>query len=98
MKMSHDKFGNIILSDRFYSNCLFEAIKAKRWRSDVVIERHYVRGTIVPHFTWRYPESEMVYSFGTDHKIKCPLWFEGYVRARYDQRKKEKRKNDVTCK
>lgn len=92
MKIPHDKYGNMVLSDRFYSNCLIEAIKAKHRRSDVVIERHHVRGTLVPHFAWRYPESKMIYSFGTDHKIVCPLWFEGYVRVRYDQREKEAQK------
>jgi hypothetical protein len=70
-----------VLSDYFYSNCLFEAIKAKIKNPNVKIVNRHLLWTKIPHFLWI--SNGFIYDFGTNHKIPCKLFFHGYLRRRF---------------
>ena len=78
-------FGNEILSNYYVSNCLIEAIKAKKRdsRAHIIIRR--TKSAILPHFLWSYKTDGYIYDFGTDHAIITPLLYRGYLRRRKER-------------
>lgn len=80
----NDRYGNIVLSDYYYSNCLIEAIRAKVQGENVKIVVRHPRGKILPHFLWKYRGDDALYDFGTDHDILTSLWYQGYIRKRWE--------------
>lgn len=67
----------------FYSNCLFEVIKAKLkhpFKTKITIVRKSEAGC--PHFLWS--DGQYDYDFGVERWLEgCErLWFEGYIRRR----------------
>jgi hypothetical protein len=78
--MNTDRYGNEVLSDYFYSNCLIEAIKAKLRNPKVKIQRYRMKWTRIPHFTWRNGGYD--YDFGANESIPSKLFFRGYLRRK----------------
>ena len=79
-----DKYGNEILSDYFYSNCLIEALVARHKNNSyqvrsISIYHHKVKGQLFHHYTWTFENDDWIYEFGTDHKIFSILRYKGYL-------------------
>ena len=79
--MSQEIVKTEIIKGPFYSNCLLEATKAK------LKNPKKIKITLVPksearcpHFLWS--DGKYDYDFGAERKIKCYLFFKGYIRKR----------------
>ena len=74
----------MIISKDFYSNCLFEALKAKLKNPKVKITyvSPFVNEVFCPHFLWSDGKSD--YDFGIERYLKLHerLWFKGHIRQR----------------
>lgn len=75
-----DRYGNEVLSDYFYSDCLLEAIKAKLKNPKVKVIKRRSSWTKIPHFLWIY--GGYIYDFGANESIPSKLLFHGYLRRR----------------
>lgn len=81
----------------FYSNCFFEAVKAKI-KNPKYIKITFVRHSEAkcPHFMWSDGKND--FDFGVEKHIKGirVLWFKGYIRKRelgYNQKYKKRMEN-----
>ena len=74
----------MIISKDFYSNCLFEALKAKLKNPKVKITyvSPFANEVFCPHFLWSDGKSD--YDFGIERHLKLHerLWFKGHIRQR----------------
>ena len=74
----------MIISKDFYSNCLFEALKAKLKNPKIKIT--YVSPFVNEVFCPRFLRSDGVndYDFGIERHLKLHerLWFKGHIRQR----------------
>lgn len=75
-----DRYGNEVLSNYFYSDCLIEALKAKIKSPKIRVRKIHQNWTRFPHFIWI--DGRYIYEFGTNHSIPCKLIFHGYLRRR----------------
>jgi len=81
----NDRYGNEVLSNYFYSNCFFEAAKAKLKNPKIHVRKIHQTWTRFPHFIWI--DGGYIYEFGANESIPCKLFFHGYLRRRKKGRK-----------
>lgn len=82
----------------FYSNCFFEALKAKIKNPKIKITIVWKSEIRCPHFLWSDGQAD--YDFGVDKKLKLwqIFWFKGTIRKRklgFNQYYKEYMKNEI---
>lgn len=76
--------GTNTMKDFFYSNCYFQALKAKKAGGDnikIIKLPSYINQSFFPHYFWKDLTTNKYYDFVKENpENKCTLWFKGYIR------------------